>query len=524
MGRYLNPGDSIFRRIKNDKYVDKSLIIELLNNGIDDAKGLVCMSRPRRFGKSYTAGMLAAYYDCSVDSSELFGDLRIAEKSNYEKYLNQFNVIYLDVSGFISEADDINDVLTNIKQGISRDIYEAYPDITREDSLTSLLVSLVERTGRLIYFIIDEWDALFREVKDNQELQKEYVTFLRGLFKNGNFTGKAVAGAFMTGILPIKKYGTQSAISDFDEYTMTLPGPFAGYIGFTEEEVEEICRKYGLDLGTARRWYDGYHFGGKSVYNPNSLMSAIRMGEYNNYWGKTESYESIIPYIEMNYDGLKEDIIALLGAGRVPLDVMTYQNDMTTINSKDDVLTLLIHLGYLGYDADDRNVYVPNEEVRQELYRAVKGSNRAEVIDLINRSDLLYRHIINGDEEEVADIISEIHDTGVAPLYYNDEQSLRYVVRFALISIIDYYVRIEELPTGHGYADIVYLPKRDTDKKAMLIELKWDKDVESAIDQIHENNYPSILREYGGDYILVGITYDVDSKKHICKIERMTGA
>ncbi|MDO4556360.1 MAG: AAA family ATPase [Lachnospiraceae bacterium] len=192
-------------------------------------------------------------------------------------------------------------------------------------------------------------------------------------------TDKAILGAYMTGILPIKKYGTQSAVSDFKEFTMLTPKRLAKYVGF-QEEVKQLCEKYDVDFAEMKRWYDGYSFYRmKSIYNPNSVIEAIRNGEFLSYWARTETYESLKIYIERNEDGLKEAIVQMLGGAHVPVEVETFRNDMISIKCKDDVLTLLIHLGYLAYDQSTKTAFIPNEEVRQEFVRAVMAGKHREI-------------------------------------------------------------------------------------------------------------------------------------------------
>ena len=389
MGDFINPGNDGFANIKAGKYQDKTGLIDLVNDVLNTSDKLICVSRPRRFGKSFSAKMLSAYYDRSCDSHSLFDDLKISQTKDYEKNLNKLNVVYLDITYFISKASNADNVVYDVKDALIGELGVKYPELRKKTELGEALLSYCEREETKFFFVIDEWDALFREFPNNHDLHKSYINLLRELFKNGNVTDKIISGAYITGILPIKKYGTQSAVSDFLEYTMVSPGDYAEFIGFTEEEVKGLCERYNLSFDEAKRWYDGYHFGALgSVYNPNSLMTAIKKS-FANYWGKTETYESIIPYIEMDFDGLKQDIFSLLGHGKVTTDIDSYQNDMTSIKNKDDVLTLLVHLGYLGYNTEDRSVYVPNEEAEKELLRAVKGSNRKEMIELIKSSDLL---------------------------------------------------------------------------------------------------------------------------------------
>jgi hypothetical protein len=470
--------------------------------------------------------MLCAYYEKDCDSRKLFADLEIAKDSSFEEHLNKYDVIYLDMTWFIAEIanseENIKDIVKLLQSDVICELSAAYPDVKSEATLPRMLSAVADATGNKFIIIIDEWDALFREAKDDAEVQKEYIQLLRSLFKTP-MTDKMIAGAYMTGILPIKKYGTQSAMTDFMEYTMLTPMGLAEYVGFTESEVRTLCEQYHVDFEEMKRWYDGYAFRKiKSVYNPNSVMKAITNNEFNSYWTRTETYESLKIYIDMDFDGLKESIVQMLGGAHCSIDTGSFENDMSTFKSHDDVLTLLVHLGYLAYDSDNMTVRIPNEEIRREFIRAVKNGSRKELANLVKNSDLLLKATLRMEEDTVAEAIEKAHSEGCAPLFYNDEQALRSVIRFAYISCVDEFVRIEELPTGFGYADVVYLPKKDSDLPIMLIELKWNKTAESAIAQIKEKNYPQALEGFGSDILLVGINYDEKSKKHSCVIERVT--
>jgi hypothetical protein len=382
-----------------------------------------------------------------------------------------------------------------------------------------MLFEITKITGNKFIFIIDEWDALFREAKDDAEIQKEYIQFLRGMFK-GSRTDETIAAAYITGILPIKKYGTQSAMTDFVEYTMLSPSRMEEYFGFTETEVKILCENAGVDFEEMKHWYDGYSFRRiKSVYNPNSVMTAITNGVFDSYWTKTETYESLKLYIDMDFDGLKEAIVQMLGGAHCPVKTIGFQNDMTSIKGKDDILTLLVHLGYLAYDADAKKVYIPNQEIREEFLYAVETGKHQEITKLIQTSDQLLEATLDLDGETVAEALEEAHSAGCAPLYYNNEQALRSVIRFAYISCVDEFLRIEELPSGRGYADVVYLPKKNSAMPIMVVELKWNRTAAAAIAQIKERNYPQALDGFGNDILLVGVNYDEKSKKHTCRIE-----
>lgn len=519
MGKYLNIGNAGFESVTKGIYVDKTGMISYINSILGTTDKMTCVSRPRRFGKSFAAKMLCAYYDKSCDSRKLFEGLEISKDATFEVYLNKYPVIYLDITLFTSRTSDINTVVRDINDEVMAEVTSLFPSIEAGKDLAETLLHVTENNGEKFIMIIDEWDAIFREAKENTKLQKEYVTFLRSLFKS-SWTDVVFEAAYITGILPIKKYGTQSAMTDFREYSMLAPKKLAEYVGFTEDEVYNLCRQYNMDFEKMKKWYDGYSFHKvKSVYNPNSVMEAIKSEELGNYWTQTETYTSLQFYIDMNEDGLKEAITQILGNARIKIDVGTFQNDMTTMKSRDDILTLLVHLGYLAYDANEKTVYIPNEEIREEFVRAVTTGKHTEIAKLIRNSAHLLEATLNRDEDAVAAAIEEVHRAGIAPTFYNNEQALRSVVRFAYISCVDEFLRIEELPSGHGYADVVFFPKKATTMPLLLIELKWNKTDEGAISQIKRNDYPQAIKEYGGDILLVGINYDAKSKKHTCSIE-----
>ena len=538
MGNYLNPGNSGFSEILHSDYVDKTGMIRLINQTIGTTKKLTCVSRPRRFGKSYAAQMLCAYYDRSCDSESLFAGCQIAKEEGWKAHLNRYHVLNLDIAGFVSEARQegiaLKEIPARIAEAILREVKEQYPETDMGKTLTETLLALVEKTGTRIVFILDEWDAVIRESGGDREAQKRYFSFLRGLFKNGNFTPKAVAAAYMTGILPIRKDRSQSAISDFYEYSMLQPGAFAEYVGFTEEEVKQLCASHDRDFASVKNWYDGYMVGSyHSVYNPYSVMQAIHTGMYRSYWKKTSASETLITYIDMDQEGLQEDVVRLVAGESVEVETGFFENDVDTFSSRDDVLTLLIHLGYLTYEevADSYGEAgdlvtgfsrIPNEEVRTEFRQILRKGKHRELIRLIRQSDRLLEDTLAGNEEAVAKAISAVRDLSYAPAFYNDEQSLRYAIKMAYISCVDQYAMIEELPSGHGIADVVFLPKRRSPLPAMVIELKWNRDVAGAIEQIRDRNYPSVLRSFGGEILLVGITYDEKNKKHCCRIERIS--
>ncbi|MBQ8970877.1 MAG: PD-(D/E)XK nuclease domain-containing protein, partial [Lachnospiraceae bacterium] len=303
-------------------------------------------------------------------------------------------------------------------------------------------------------------------------------------------------------------------------------------IGFTEAEVRSICEEGGLSFENMRAWYDGYSAGTEhSIYNPYSVMRAVKDRAFRSYWKKTSAAEALKTYIDMDEDGLQDVIARLIAGESAEVDTDAFQNDLTTFTSRDDVLTLMIHLGYLAYEEDGDAygedggdtpagfVRIPNREVRLEFGNILRKAKHKELIQLVRDSDQLLKDTLEGREEAVAGAFSRIRETEYAPAYYNNEQALRYIIKFAYISSVDQYARLEELPTGRGLADIVFVPKKRSVLPAMIIELKWSKSAEGAINQIYEKKYPSALKGYGGSIVLVGINYDQKTKEHSCRIE-----
>ena len=528
MGRYVNPGNQAFRRIAGADYVDKTGLISLVNDRVGGDDCLICVSRPRRFGKSYAAKMLTAYYDCSCDSHSLFDDKVIAGAGDYEEHINKYNVICLDISGFISyarrEKIQLADVPLVIASALRKEIVAIDPEATNEKSLEDCLIHCAEREdGRPFVFIIDEWDALIREAKDDENAQMAYLDLLRGWFKDTTFTPKVVAAAYMTGILPIKKDGSQSAISEFDEFSMLDPGDFAEFVGFTEDEVIRLCVDSTVDFNEVKAWYDGYDIEpAGAVYNPYSVMKALKSGKCRSYWRKTSASESLKNYIDMDFDGLQETVARLIAGDRTSVDTDSFGNDLESFDSADDVLTLLIHLGYLTYEDAGGTAQIPNEEIRSEFkHFLTRKKLNAGWMSLIKRSQKLLDDTINGRNEAVAEAMNEIRQEQYAPQFYNNEQSLRAIIKYAYIVAASQYVKIEEMPGGKGIADIVFIPTPLSRLPAMVIELKWNRSSHEAISQIKDKRYDAILKQYAGNLILVGINYDEKTGEHTCAVERV---
>ena len=523
MGVYLNPGnDKFYKAINSEIYVDKTELIQYTNRVFNTMHQNVCVSRPRRFGKSMTANMLAAYYSRGCQSEKLFDGLKIKEDSSFSKYLNKYNVFFINMQEFLSRSKTVEKMVLRLNRILMRDLKQEYPDVDYfdEEDLAESMQDVYQQTGCQFVIIIDEWDCIFREYKSDKEAQEQYLDFLRDFLKDKSY----IHLAYMTGILPVKKYGTHSALNMFDEFSMIYAGPLAKFVGFTETEVRELCEKYHMDMREIREWYDGYRFENcEPVYNPRSVVNGMLFGSIRNYWNMTESFEALQTYIDMNFEGLKDDILSMLAGEHIPVNTGNFTNDMTTFRDENDVLTLLIHLGYLGYDQDTHSAFVPNEEIRQELAKAVKRKKWNEFLTFQQESSELLDATLDMDADTVARSIEKIHNEYASAIQYNNENSLSSILSIGYLSTMRYYFKpIREFPAGRGFADFVYLPKPEysRDYPALVVELKWNQNAQTAIRQIKNRQYPEAITNYTDNILLVGISYDKKQKTHNCVIEK----
>lgn len=547
MGIYLNPGSNSFEEELNSQiYVDKTGMISYVNSVIGTKQKFMSISRPRRFGKSYAADMLCAYYGKTDDIEYvrgLFSDRKISGYSDWDKYIGRFNVIRLVMTDFLKRGETVRDGLDRMQKLVIRDIKKEYPeaDYFDDNDIIQVMSDIYSDSETKFVIVIDEWDAVFRERKEAEEEQKEYLDFLRDWFKGKDY----VALAYMTGILPIKKYGKHSALNMFDEYSIITPMQLASFTGFTEAEVKELCDEYNMDFKQISDWYDGYVVSDGipiemrdkyrdnkyseqfiSIYSPLSVVKAVTTGYIQNYWNKTENYEALAEYIRMNYDGLKDAVAVMMDGGSVKVDISTYQNDMLNFICRDDILALLINLGYLKYNLLTSEASIPNREILDEFKASTKSTEWVDVFVSYKKSIKLLDAIWARDEDTVAELMEDAHDRA-GNKTYNDEAALSYGIQYAMYAAQKYYTTIQELDSGKGYADIVYLPSpRYPDKPALLMELKYNRDVMAASEQVRAKNYPKILEHYAGNILIVSVNYDKDIrsvdrdyKHHSCKIE-----
>ena len=522
MGIYLNPGNENFRgTLKAEIYVDKTMMIEVTNRFIDVERKYVCISRPRRFGKTIAGNMLCAYYSKGCNSRELFSGLKIAKTPGYEDKLNKYNVIKIDMNSEYQNSRDRNNLIRGLEEDINLEIKAVFPDagIRVEESLAKSILKVYAATGESFIILMDEYDVLVREQVD-KALFDEYLSFLNGLFKSDTLR-PAISLAYLTGILPVVRDKIQSKLNNFREYTILDAGELAEFIGFTAEEVEGLCKEYDMDYEECRRWYDGYRQHGLEIYNPESVVRSMTEKKYGGYWGRTSSYEVISDRIRENYLKSRDDVIKMLSGENADVDVGTYLNTMDGFVTKDDVFTYLIHIGYLAYNEEDESCRIPNSEVRQEWMRAITRIPEYEATDrIIKASKELLSETINGNGEAVAKALDESHIHVTSNRSYNNEDALQSAIYLAYIYALNKYTIVKEMTTGKGFADVVFIPYVP-DIPAMVIELKRNGFAESAIDQIKQKEYFDSLSHYSGDLLFVGIDYDEKKKTHECRIERL---
>ena len=553
MGCFLNPvdGNTFVDLVKNKDigiFVDKTDFISKTNLRLNSTQKLLCLTRPRRFGKTVTAHMLSAYYSKGYSGQNIFDKLEIANEPSFAEHLNKYNVLYIDMNSikdryisyksdksiYIESIDDIVDFLQYIVIRELKDNKEYAEQINNDPligkkSLSSALNVICKYTGEKFIFIMDEWDLIYRDYRKDNTLQEKFIEFLRGLFKSSS--GQACfALAYLTGILPIKKYNSQSALNCFDEYNMLAPGNYATYFGFTEEEVAQIVKShdYKVSHQDLKEWYEGYKIKGIDIYNPNSVCKAVSRNECISYWSGTSSNEEVINLINMNFDGIKDDIIHLIEGSTIQFSCITFQNDMVSIENKDDIFSLLVCLGYLGCVDDGGNyrlAYVPNKEIRTALSSIIKSQPWFNSMPIIERSQSLFEAITTLDANKIANIITEIHNSpNVSLLTYNREESMVFCLISGLMWCTERdYECYRELQSGKGSADLIYVPKRNMHLPILLIEFKYGQSAEEAMNQIKEKEYFSryIDGDYPNDVLLIGINYNPKTKEHQCLIEKM---
>ena len=517
MAIYLNSDKPFnnYKKLLNTKYfVDKSLIIEKINEVIDTADGYICITRPRRFGKSSVADMLGAYYSKAVDSKAIFDNLKISSCDSYKENLNKYNVIYISFNRLSDRGNTYDDYIERIKTNIRRDIVEKYPhiDVDKYFSISDMLESLNDK----FIFILDEWDYIFSN-NLYEENQNDYLEFLRDILKDQPY----VSLAYMTGVLPIKKYSSGSALNMFDEFTFLKDRKYGEYFGFTEKEVIKLCKKNGeLDFEELERWYNGYlTVKGIQIYNPRSVVKALQNSYCESYWTNTGAMDEVAEYLKYNTLEIREDVIEMVSGNEIDIHIdEEFRAGQKAPKTKEEIYSAMIILGFLAYH--DGYLKIPNQELMKEFEKALKDEEFGEVAEIINNSRKLLKDTVNRDEEAVVKLVHDIHNSEIPILQYNDENSLACVITLAYLSARDIYRIEREEKTGKGYADFCFHPRRKSDT-ALIIELKKNETAQKAIQQIKDKEYVQKFKKEYNNILAVAICYDFNNKEHTCKIEKI---
>ena len=551
MSTILNPSNDntfadIVRARDNGVFVDKTQFIDEVIGRFNTTRKFLAVTRPRRFGKTITAHMLSAFFSKGCDSKEMFKGLKISESKNYQDHLNKYDVIYWDMNSvrdnFMAYIDDsslhiegIDDIVDYMQYVTLHELkkHEQFNEIINSDSLIGKksLKQAIAVTKNKFVLIMDEWDLIYREYREDTALQKKFIDLLRSLFKSDD--GQACFHlAYLTGILPIKKYNSQSALNNFKEYNMLSPEPYEKYFGFTEDEITEIVKSpyCSLTHEDLKTWYEGYKLNKVDIYNPNSVASAVSDKKCKSYWSGISSNKEVVRLINMNFDGIKNDILNLIAGAKIMFDYETFQNDMVSIENKDQLFSLLVCLGYLGCEEKGdgstcRLAYVPNREIRSALSSIVRKQSWYTSSSIIERSETLFGAIASMDAERTAKIVQEIHNSpNVSLLRYNSEEALVFCVIAGLMWRTEYdYESYRELQSGKGAIDLVYVPRWSDDLPIMLIEFKRDASAEEALEQIKAKDYPSRYceSECTNDILMIGLSYNSKTKEHQCVIEKL---
>ncbi|WP_291631484.1 AAA family ATPase [Clostridium sp.] len=519
MSIYLNTNKPLenYKDLYRSRYfIDKSLIIDRLNEVIETSDKYICITRPRRFGKSSVADMLGAYYSKGLNSKEIFDNLNISKVQSYKEYLNKYNVISISFNKLPNKIGSYDEYISLIQETIKDDIKTTYPHIEFKSFYT--ISDMLFATQEKFIFILDEWDYIF---SNNlfEENQNDYLEFLRNLLKDQPY----VALCYMTGVLPIKKYSSGSALNMFDEYTFLKDRIFGEYFGFTEEEVIEICNKNGkMNFKELESWYNGYFTATEiKIYNPRSVVKALQNNYCDSYWTNTGEMNEVAEYLKYNVLDIREDVIEMVSGEEIDIIINEeFRAGQGVPRNKEEIYSAMIVLGFLSYY--DGYLKIPNRELMKEFEKALKDESFGYVSEIIENSKTMLKSTINGDTKKVEAILHDIHNSEIPILQYNDENSLSCVLTLAYLSARDTYRIEREEKTGKGYADFTFHPRRKNDIP-FIVELKKDEEPEIAINQIKEKEYIQKFRDANKNkkILAVAICYDSKNKEHKCKIEEI---
>jgi len=534
MGRYLNSMVPLetYKKIAGTRFfVDKTLLLEDVLNAVEmDGQKYLCITRPRRFGKSVMANMVGCFLGNSSDSSGIFSNLSIAGSEYYQKHLNRHNMIFIDFSRVPRDCNGYEQYIDRIQDGINGDLAEAYSDleIDTSGSVWDNLSMIFEKKGETFVFVIDEWDAVFHMPFISKEKQKEYPIFLKSMLKDQAY----VELAYMTGVLPIAKYSSGSELNMFVEYDMTVMERFSDYFGFTEAEVDTLFERYMKTTKTPKitreelqLWYDGYHTAsGERLYNPRSVVCALANNQLANYWTSSGPYDEIFFYVKNNIDDIRDDLVLMVAGEGVEAEIQNYAAASMELNTKDEIYSAMVIYGLLTYT--DGEVFIPNKELMDKFRELLMNKESlGYVYRLANESKRMLEATLRGDTDTMAEILKFAHNTEAPILSYNSETELSAVVNLVYLAARDKYRVEREDKAGTGYVDFIFYPER-RNGDAVILELKVDSTPDDAIRQIKDREYALRFKgklgekpRYTGRVLVVGIGYSKRTKEHSCKVE-----
>ncbi len=534
MGRYLNsivPFEDYKDMVRTRFFVDKSpLIDEIISSVAIDGQKYLCITRPRRFGKTVMANMIGAFFGKSSEGKSLFDGLKVAGSEYYEEYLNKWDVIYIDFSRLPRDCKSYEKYMERIQDGINEDLIEAYPEQGLDMALAvwDNLHSVFEKTKTKFIFVIDEWDAIFYKSFITEDNKKNYLEFLRDLLKGQAY----VKLAYMTGVLPIAKYSSGSEINMFKEYDMATKKKFSEYFGFSDSEVDQLFAVYQRTTRSPKitrddltRWYDGYHTAaGEQLYNPRSVICALTDDQISCYWTSSGPYDEIFYYVRNNIKDVRDDLALMVAGERVEVKLQGYAATSTELNTKNQIYSAMVVYGLLTYE--DGEVFIPNRELMEKFDELLLSKDSLGYIhNLAKKSEKMLKATLAGDTQTMSVILKYAHDTESPILSYNNEIELLAVINLVYLSARDKYRVEREDKAGEGYVDFIFYPEH-RDQDAMILELKIDSTPEDAIQQIKDKHYALRFRgklgereKYTGRILAVGISYSRKTKEHFCKVE-----
>ena len=519
MAYFLNSSfkNNEFELMANDKYfVDKTQMIEKSNELIGIKDRYICITRPRRFGKTLNAMMLASYYSKNADFKDLFDKLNISKSESYLDHLNKHNVIYITFNELPNPNCSYDEFIGRYTNLLIEDLKDLYPKLEINDKmlLSDIFTQVYEKTGEGFIFIIDEWDYIFNNSLFSENDRKSFLEFLRDLLKDKAY----VELAYMTGVLPIAKYSSGSALNMFLEFNIMNDHIYDEYFGFTNEEVEKLCKKQNkIAMSELKEWYNGYHTcNNLQIYNPRSVTTALKQGVCQSYWTNTGPMDEIIYYINSNIGEVKDDIVSMVSGIPLEIKLKGYGAEQKELNTRNQILSAMTIYGFLSYY--NETLTIPNKELRIKFEEALEDKSMGEISKLVLKSNEMLKATLRKDTKTMEELIQEAHDINIPIIKYNDENSLACVVTLAYLNARTKYKIVREMDAGAGRADFIFYPN-DKSKPAFILELKKNSTPEKALKQIKDKRYAMSLREYTGKKFAVGISYDENFKNHKVKVE-----